>query len=77
MKGRLAAFADGWRRDLVGQEYALDTICDRVHLLADLSDWLESQGWTPLISPGRWRRSSCVFAGRRVPGLVSHTARNL
>jgi hypothetical protein len=38
--GPLAEFAEGLRRELVGQGYALDTVGDHVHLLADLSDWL-------------------------------------
>lgn len=44
--GPLAPFADGLRRELAGQGYALDTIVDHVHLLADLSDWLSGQGLT-------------------------------
>ena len=42
--GPLAPFADGLRRDLAGQGYALDTVGDHVHLLADLSDWLSGRG---------------------------------
>jgi site-specific recombinase XerD len=42
--GQLAPFADGVRRELAGQGYALDTVGDHVHLLADLSDWLSAQG---------------------------------
>ena len=34
--GPLAPFADGLRRDLAGQGYALDTVTDHVHLLASL-----------------------------------------
>lgn len=44
VEGPLAAFADGLRRELAGKGYALDTIVDHVHLLADLSGWLGSQG---------------------------------
>jgi len=44
--GPLAPFADGLRRDLAGQGYALDTVGDHVHLLADLSGWLAVQGLT-------------------------------
>src|SRR6266571_2611713 len=43
--GPLAPFADGLRRDLAGQGYALDTVGDHVHLFADLSDWLAGSGW--------------------------------
>jgi integrase/recombinase XerD len=46
VNGPLAVFADGLRRELVGQGYALDTVRDHVHLLADLSDWLGSQDLT-------------------------------
>jgi integrase/recombinase XerD len=46
VNGPLAAFADGLRRELAGQGYALDTVGDHVHLLADLSDWLGSQDFT-------------------------------
>lgn len=42
--GPLAPFADGLRRDLAGQGYALDTVTDHVHLLADLSGWLAGRG---------------------------------
>src|ERR687889_654141 len=42
--GPLAPFADGLRRDLAGQGFALDTVGDHVHLLADLSGWLSGQG---------------------------------
>jgi len=44
--GPLAPFGDGLRRELAGQGYALDTVGDHVHLLADLSDWLSGQGLT-------------------------------
>src|SRR3989442_15546400 len=44
--GPLAPFADGLRRELAGQGYALDTIVDHVHLLADLSEWLSGRGLT-------------------------------
>ena len=44
--GPLAPFADGLRQDLAGQGYALDTVTDHVHLLADLSGWLASRGLT-------------------------------
>jgi hypothetical protein len=43
VNGPLAAFADGLRRELAGQGYALDTVGDHVHLLADLSGWLGGQ----------------------------------
>jgi integrase/recombinase XerD len=43
----LAPFAGGLRRELAGQGYALDSIGDHVHLLADLSDWLSGQGLGP------------------------------
>ncbi|WP_433562484.1 hypothetical protein ACQP1O_34160 [Nocardia sp. CA-151230] len=46
MDGPLAPFADGLRRELAAQGYALDTIVDHVHLLADLSDWLSGRGLT-------------------------------
>ncbi len=42
--GPLAPFSAGLRRELAGQGYALDTVGDHVHLLADLSDWLTSRG---------------------------------
>ena len=46
VSGPLAPFADGLRRDLAGQGYALDTVTGHVHLLADLSGWLASGGLT-------------------------------
>lgn len=46
VNGPLAGFSDGLRRELAGQGYALDTVVDHVHLLADLSDWLGSQDFT-------------------------------
>jgi integrase/recombinase XerD len=42
--GPLAPFADGLRQDLARQGYALDTVTDHVHLLADLSGWLAGRG---------------------------------
>lgn len=42
--GPLAPFAEGLRGDLAGQGYALDTVVDHVHVLADLSDWLSGRG---------------------------------
>ena len=44
VSGPLAPFAEGLRRDLAGRGYALDTVGDHVHLLADLSDWLSGRG---------------------------------
>ena len=44
--GPLAPFADGLRRDLARRGYALDTVTDHVHLLADLSGWLAGRGLT-------------------------------
>lgn len=44
--GLLAPFADGLRSELAGQGYAVDTIVDHVHLLADLSGWLSGRGLT-------------------------------
>ena len=46
VSGPLAPFADGLRRDLAGQGYALDTVTGHVRLLADLSGWLASGGLT-------------------------------
>lgn len=46
VNGPLAGFADGLRRELAGQGYALDTVGDHVHLLADLSGWLGGQDLT-------------------------------
>ena len=42
--GPLAPFVQGLRRDLASQGYALDTVGDHVHLLADLSGWLSGRG---------------------------------
>jgi site-specific recombinase XerD len=44
VQGPLAPFGDGLRANLAGRGYALDTIVDHVHLLADLSGWLSEQG---------------------------------
>lgn len=44
--GPLALFADGLRRDLAGRGYALDTVTDHVHRLADLSGWLAARDLT-------------------------------
>lgn len=44
VQGPLAPFGDGLRSHLAGRGYALDTIVDHVHLLADLSGWLSAQG---------------------------------
>jgi site-specific recombinase XerD len=46
VSGPLALFADGLRRDLAGRGYALDTVTDHVHRLADLSGWLAARGLT-------------------------------
>lgn len=46
VSGPLAPFAEGLRGALAGQGYALDTVGDHVHLLADLSSWLGGQGLT-------------------------------
>ncbi|MQA26176.1 MAG: hypothetical protein GEU94_12060 [Micromonosporaceae bacterium] len=47
MEGPLAAFAGGLRRELAGQGYAVGTIGDHLHLLADLSGWLDDRALTP------------------------------
>jgi integrase/recombinase XerD len=44
--GPLAGFAGGLRGELAGQGYALDTVRDHVHLLADLGGWLSDKGLT-------------------------------
>ena len=44
VQGPFAPFADGLRSYLAGRGYALDTIVDHIHLLADLSGWLSAQG---------------------------------
>jgi integrase/recombinase XerD len=44
VSGPLAPFAEGLRRDLAGRGYALDTVTDHVHRLADLSGWLAARG---------------------------------
>ena len=46
VSGPLAPFAEGLRRELAGRGYALDTVGDHVHLLADLSSWLGGQNLT-------------------------------
>lgn len=46
VNGPLAAFADGLRGELAGHGYALDTVCDHVHVRADLSGWLGDQDLT-------------------------------
>lgn len=46
VNGPLAGFADGLRRELASQGYALDTVGDHLHLLADLSGWLGGQDFT-------------------------------
>jgi integrase/recombinase XerD len=42
--GPLAPFVGGLRQDLARQGYALDTVTEHVHLLADLSGWLAGRG---------------------------------
>ena len=67
--GPLAPFADGLRRDLAGQGYALDTVGDHVHLLADLSGWLSGRGSDrggPDERGGRRFLADRRAAGRRV-----------
>ena len=49
VSGPLALFADGLRRELAGQGYALDTVGDHVRLLADLSGWLSGQDFTAAV----------------------------
>jgi site-specific recombinase XerD len=44
--GPLAPFADDLRRDLAGRGYALDTVTEYVHRLADLSGWLADRDLT-------------------------------
>jgi site-specific recombinase XerD len=67
--GPLAAFAAGLRRDLAGQGYALDTVGDHVHLLADLSDWLSGRSLAAADLTTRvaeeFLRERCA-AGRRI-----------
>ncbi len=46
VQGPLGAFTDGLRRHLADQGYALDSVVDHVHLLADLSDWLSGRDLT-------------------------------
>jgi len=44
VEGPLAQFTEGLRGELAGQGYAVDTVVDHVHLLADLSGWLSVRG---------------------------------
>jgi integrase/recombinase XerD len=46
VEGPLASFDDGLRHHLASSGYALDTITDHVHLLADLSGWLSARCMT-------------------------------
>lgn len=46
VEGPLASFADGLRGYLAVGGYALDTVRDHVHLLAELSDWLSARDMT-------------------------------
>jgi site-specific recombinase XerD len=52
--GPLAAFVDGLRRELAGQGYAVDTIGDHVHLLADLSRWLDDRALSAQELTSQW-----------------------
>jgi integrase/recombinase XerD len=70
VEGPLASFADGLREDLAGQGFAMDTIVDYVHRLADLSGWLHARGLTPAaLTSGvvqgfrRERRAAGIRAG--------------
>lgn len=47
VEGPLAPFTDGLREDLASQGFAVDTIVDHVHRLADLSGWLSARGLAP------------------------------
>ena len=60
--GPLAPFADGLRQDLAARGYALDTVTEHVHLLADLSGWLASAGLTAADLTGE---AAGVFLGAR------------
>ena len=64
--GPLAPFADGLRQDLAGQGYALDTVTDHVHLLADLSGWLAGRGLTAADLTGE--AAAEFLRARRVAG---------
>lgn len=44
VSGPLAPFADDLRLDLASRGYALDTVTEYVHRLADLSGWLAGRG---------------------------------
>lgn len=46
VEGPLAPFADGLRGYLAAGGYALDTVRDHVHLLAELSGWLSARDMT-------------------------------
>ena len=67
--GPFAPFADGLREDLASQGFAMDTIVDHVHRLADLSGWLVEAGLAPaeLTSKVLWEfRRARRAAGVRV-----------
>jgi integrase/recombinase XerD len=74
--GPLAPFADGLRQDLAGRGYALDTVTDHVHLLADLSGWLAGRGLAAADLTGEATRE--FLGARRAAGHRSGvTARAL
>ena len=64
--GPLAPFADGLRQDLAGQGYALDTVTDHVHLLADLSGGLAGRGLAAADLTGE--AAGEFLGGRRAAG---------
>jgi integrase/recombinase XerD len=70
--GPLGVFADGLRRDLAGQGYALDTVTDHVHRLADLSGWLAGRGLSAadLTEEAAWQ----FVAERRAAGCRTGTS---
>jgi hypothetical protein len=63
--GPLAPFADGVRGELLGIGYAEDTVCDHMHLLADLSGWLAGQG---LVAAGLTSEAADGFLRARREG---------
>jgi integrase/recombinase XerD len=77
VRGPLAPFAAGFRRDAAARGYALDTVTEHVHLLADLSDWLTERALpASALTPGAVtdflarRRSDARRTGLTVRGLA-------
>jgi integrase/recombinase XerD len=69
VRGPLAQYAEGFRRDLLGQGYAEGSAAHQIHLMAHLSRWLEARGLES--DDLDERRAGQFLAARRAEGYTA------